>query len=87
MEKAFKEDIAQLKSDTPSLEARMETLEHRFADALPTISMLQTRCNAQDQKVKTLLCQLDDFENRIRRETYASVAYQKPWLLRILSPN
>lgn len=29
--------------------------------------MLQDRCNTQDQKIETLLCQLDDFKNHSRR--------------------
>lgn len=63
VEKAFKEDIAQLKSDTTQLGTRLKTLEQRFDEALPTMSMLQTRCITQDQKIETLLYQLDDFEN------------------------
>lgn len=43
MEKAFKIDIAQLKTDT-TLGTRLESLEQRFDEALPTISMLKTKC-------------------------------------------
>lgn len=67
VEKAFTEDIAQLKEDTTHLGNRVETIEQRLDEALPTMSALQLRCAAQDQKLDLLLSQLDNFENRSRR--------------------
>lgn len=64
IEKAFKEDIAQLKADTTHLGASMKSLEQRFDESLPTISMLQTKCITLDQQIETLLCQLGGVENR-----------------------
>lgn len=68
VEKAFKQDIAQFKSDIAQLGNRLKTLEQRFDDALPTISLLKDRCAVQDQKIKALLCQLDKFKNHSRWE-------------------
>lgn len=67
VEKALKEDIAQLKADTSHLGGRLETLEQRFDDTLPVITMLQDKCTTQDHQIEALLCQLDDMENRSRR--------------------
>lgn len=66
VEKAFKEDIAQLKADTTHLWSRVDTLEQKIDEALPTLSALQMRCVAEDQRLEMLLSQLGDFENRSR---------------------
>lgn len=42
---------AQLKENTPRLGTRVETLEQRLNDMIPTLSNLQIRCAAQDQKI------------------------------------
>lgn len=55
IEKAFTQDIAQLKADTTHLGGRMETLEQRFDDTLPRIAMLQEKCTAQDHKMEALI--------------------------------
>lgn len=58
---------AQLKSNTTQLGKRLETLEQRFDETVPTISLLKGKYVAQDQIFLTLLCQLDDFANRRQR--------------------
>lgn len=60
VKKAFEEDIVQLKEDTTHLGTRVETLEQRLDEAIPTLSGLQMSCAAQDQRIETLLSQLDD---------------------------
>lgn len=65
IEKAFTQDIAQLKEDTTHLGGRLETLEQRF-DALPHIAMLQEKCTAQSHRMEALISQMDDFENCTR---------------------
>lgn len=67
IERAFKQDTEQLKTDTTELGHRLETLEQKFDDAVPDISMLRDQSYAHDQKIEALLCQLDDFKNRSRR--------------------
>lgn len=67
VEKAFKEDIAQLKADTNHLGGRLDSLEQKLEETLPVISKLQDKCNIQGQQIEALLCQLDDTENRSRR--------------------
>lgn len=55
VKKAFREDIAQLQEDTTHLGTRVETLEQWLDEALPSMSALQMRCAAQDQKREPLL--------------------------------
>lgn len=66
VERAFKQDIEQLKADTTQLGGRMETLEQKFEEALPFIALMKDQCIAQDQKTEALLCQLYDFEKHSR---------------------
>ena len=67
VEKAFKQDIDQLKADTTQLGNRLESLEQIVDEALPTIAKLGDKCAAQDYQIEALLTQLDDYENRSRR--------------------
>lgn len=67
VEKALKEDIAQHKANTTHLGGRLESLEQKFEEALPVISVLQDKCAIQGHQIAALLCQLDDAENRSRR--------------------
>ena len=67
VEKALKEDVAQLKADTNHLGNRVEALEQKLEDVLPVIAQLQEKCSAQDHQIEALLCHLDDIENRSRR--------------------
>ena len=67
VERALKEDVAQLKADTTHLGNRVETLEQKLEDVLPVISQLQETCSAHSHQIEALLCHLDDMENRSRR--------------------
>lgn len=48
----------------------MESLEQRFEEALPVISMLQDKCTTEDHQIKALLCQLDDMEDLPARSNW-----------------
>lgn len=67
VEKAFRQNIEQLKVDTTHLGSRLETLEQKVEDTIPAITQLRDKCMAQDQRIETLISQLDDYENRSRR--------------------
>lgn len=67
VEKAFKQDIEQLKVDTTQLGNRLETLEQTVEEALPAITQLRDKCATQDHQIETLMSQLDDYENHSHR--------------------
>lgn len=67
MEKAFRKDIEDLQADTAHIGGRVEALEVSVEDITPTLQALETRCTMQDQRIDSLLYQLDDVENWSRR--------------------
>lgn len=69
VDKALRQDIEQIKMDTTHLGNRLETLEQRFDDTIPS-SQLRDKCSAQDQQIEALICQLDDYVNCSCRSTF-----------------
>ncbi|PIO33985.1 hypothetical protein AB205_0123800, partial [Aquarana catesbeiana] len=67
MERALRQDIEALQADTAHIGGRVETLEASVEDITPTLQALQTHCQTQDQRIDSLLDQLDDVENCSRR--------------------
>lgn len=63
VEKVFKQDIEQLKTNTTHLGNGLVTLEPRLDDTNPSISQLRDKCSAQEQ-IDALICQLDVYEYR-----------------------
>lgn len=64
IEKAFTQDIAQLKANTTHLGGRLETLVEHLDDTLPHIALMQEKCTAQEHKMEALISHLDDFEQQ-----------------------
>lgn len=56
-----------MKVDTAHLGSRLETLEQKVLDTIPAITQLRDKCMAEDQRIETLISQLDDYKNRSRR--------------------
>lgn len=67
MEKAFRKDIEDLQADTAHIGGRVEALEATVEDINPSLQALQAHSKMQDQRIDSLLDQLDDVENRSRR--------------------
>lgn len=67
MEKALRQDIEALQAYTAHIGGRVEAVEASVEDITPTLQALQTHCKVQDQRIGSLLDQLDDVENHSRR--------------------
>ena len=67
VEKALRQDIADLQVDTAHLGGRVETLENQWEETTPALQALTEHCKRQDRRLEALLDQMDDFENRSRR--------------------
>lgn len=63
VEKAIRQDIKALQVDTAHLGGRVESLETQWGDINPTLQALTERYKTQDQRINSLLDQMDDLEN------------------------
>lgn len=68
VEANFKEAMELLKIETVALGNRVETLETGHEEVVCSIKALQAHIHQQDNRIELLTLQLDDHENRERRQ-------------------